>query len=128
LDAPAPPEGYEHRWIRYEVNGQDDRKNLAARLREGYELVRADEYPERDDLPSLQDGRHAGVISVGGLMLARIPTDLVRQRTQYYNRTTQDQMAAVDNDLMKDTNSTMPILKPDRQTRVSFGGPRATNN
>ena len=48
LDAPPAPEGFAHRWIRMEANGQDDRKNLSARLREGFALVRAEEYPDWD--------------------------------------------------------------------------------
>ena len=126
LDAPSPPEGFVHRWIRYETNGFDDRKNMSARLREGYELVRADEYPERDDLPSIQDGKHAGVIAVGGLVLARIPKELVEQRNAYYRRMSSDQITAVDNDLMRENNPSMPIQKPDRQSRVTFGGPKSS--
>ena len=126
LDAPPAPEGFVHRWIRYETNGFDDRKNMSARLREGYELVRAEEYPDRDDLPSLQDGKHAGVIAVGGLVLARIPKELVDQRNAYYSKMAGDQIIAVDNDLMRESNSTMPIQKPDRQSRVMFGGPRTS--
>ena len=82
LDAPPAPEGYKHRWIRMETSGFDDRKNLTARLREGFELVRAEEYPDWD-LPTIQDGKHAGVIAIGGLVLARIPIDLVQQRETY---------------------------------------------
>ena len=126
LDAPPPPEGYVHRWIRMESGGVDDRKNLSARLREGFELVRAEEYPDRDDLPTLQDGKHAGVIAVGGLVLARIPVELVQQRSAYYRRQTSDQLSAVDNDLLRENNPVMPIIKPDRQSRVTFGGPRST--
>lgn len=126
LDAPPPPEGYAHRWIRMESGGMDDRKNLSARLREGFELVRAEEYPDRDDLPTLQDGKHAGVIAVGGLVLARIPLELVKQRNAYYNRQTNDQLNAVDNDLLREQNPVMPIIKPERQSRVTFGGPRST--
>ena len=40
LDAPPAPEGYKHRWIRAEARGFQDTKNVSARLREGYELVR----------------------------------------------------------------------------------------
>lgn len=126
LDAPPPPEGYAHRWIRMESGGMDDRKNLSARLREGFELVRAEEYPDRDDLPTLQDGKHAGVIAVGGLVLARIPIELVRQRNAYYNQRTNDQLDAVDNSLFSEQNPVMPIIKPERQSRVTFGGPRST--
>jgi len=126
LDAPPPPAGYVHRWIRMESNGMDDRKNLSSRLREGFELVRADEYPDRDDLPTINDGKHAGVIAVGGLVLARIPEELGKQRNAYYHRQTSDQLTAVDNDLLREQNPVMPIIKPERQSRVTFGGPRST--
>ena len=65
LDAPPPPEGYKHRWIRTEVMGFDDRKNVAARSREGWELVRGDEYPDFE-LPTVEVGKHAGVIIIDG--------------------------------------------------------------
>jgi len=124
LDAPPPPEGYVHRWIRVESSGVDDRKNLSARLREGFELVRAEEYPDFE-APTIQDGRHAGVIGVGGLVLARIPVEIVAQRRAYYNKQTSEQLAAVDNDLMREQHPSMPIIKPERQSRVTFGGNRS---
>ena len=125
LDAPPAPDGYIHRWIRAEVQGYQDTKNVISRLREGYELVRADEYPDWQ-LPTIEDGKHAGVIGVGGLLLARIPEELIKQRDAYYSGLTQDQIKAVDNDLLKDAHPSMPISKPDRQSRVTFGGSQKT--
>ena len=69
LDAPTAPDGFVHRWIRVESMGFQDTKNLHGRLRAGYELVRAEEY-EDSDFPIVQDGKFAGVIGVGGLVLA----------------------------------------------------------
>ena len=120
LDAPPPPEGYTHRWIRDSVMGNDDKKNLSARLREGFELVRADEYPDFE-APTVNDGKHAGVIGVGGLLLARFPLESKKERDDYFQGKTEEQMTAVDNDLMREEHSSMPILKPDRQSRVTFG-------
>jgi hypothetical protein len=108
-----------------EANGIDDRKNLSARLREGFELVRAEEYPEWD-LPTISDGKHAGVIAVGGLVLARIPIDIVKQRNDYFQNQTREQIQAVDNDLMRDQHPSMPMMRPERQSRVSFGGNRSS--
>ena len=125
LDAPPAPDGYIHRWIRSEVQGFQDTKNVINRLREGYELVRADEHPDWH-LPTIEDGKHAGVIGVGGLLLARIPEELIAQRNAYYAGLTEDQITAVDNDLMKDAHPSMPISKPDRQSRVTFGGSQKT--
>ncbi len=127
LDAPPAPEGYTHRWIRESVMGNDDKKNLSARLREGFELVRADEYPDFES-PTVQDGKHAGVIGVGGLLLARFPIESKKERDNYFRGKTQDQMLAVDNDLMREEHASMPILKPDRQSRVTFGAKGGSDN
>jgi len=126
LDAPPPPEGFVHRWIRAEVRGFDDRKNISARVREGWELVRKDEYPDFE-APSIDTGRYEGVFGVGGLLLARIPTEIVEERKDYFTQMNADAMQAVDNDLMKETqHHSMAIQKPERQSRVTFGGPKNT--
>jgi len=121
LDAPPAPDGFKHRWIRAEVLGKEDNKNLSARLREGFELVRADSDGE---YPTIQDGKHAGVIGVGGLLLAKIPEEIVEERMSYFADRTQDRDDAVESDLLKEQHPSMPISKPDRQSRVSFGGNR----
>ena len=120
LDAPPAPNGFKHRWIRAEAVGQMDQKNVSAKLREGWEFVRADEYPEME-WPAIDTGRYEGVIAVGGLMLARIPDEIVAQRKAYFEQLTQDKDEAVANDPMKDQHPSMPISK-ERSSRVTFGG------
>ena len=120
LDAPPAPDGYHHRSIRSETMGFDDTKNMAGKLRSGYELVRADEYPETD-YPTINDGKYQGVIGVGGLLLARISTELVKSRKEYFDNLTKQKDEAIDNDLLKEQHPGMPI-DYDRQTRVTFGG------
>tara|TARA_R100001086_G_scaffold6237_2_gene3892 strand:+ start:2862 stop:3185 length:324 start_codon:yes stop_codon:yes gene_type:complete len=102
--------------------GFDDRKNLSARLREGFELVRADEYPE-DEYSSIQTGEYTGIIGVGGLLLARIPEETRNERNAHYHSKTVDQMAAVEQHLMREQHPSMPIHS-ERQSRVTFGGKR----
>jgi hypothetical protein len=120
LDAPPAPQGYRHRWIRVEVLGFDDTKNVSGKLREGWELVRADEYPEQD-FPSMTTGKYSGVIGVGGLVLARIPEEIAQQREAYYKDQTKQRDEAVNNDVLKEQHPSMPINN-ERQTRVTFGG------
>ena len=120
LEAPEAPDGYKHRWIRTALRGDDDKMNVHAKLREGWEPVRADEYPGFD-FASIDEGQHAGVIGNGGLMLARIPEETAQERTAYYRGRTREQMVAVDQDLMKEQHPSMPITN-DRQSRVTFGG------
>ena len=120
LDAPPAPKGFKHRWIRAEAVGQMDQKNVSARLREGWEFVRADEYPDIE-WPQIDTGRYSGVIAVGGLMLARIPEEIVKQRSKYFAQVAQDKDEAVANDPLKDQHPSMPISN-ERSTRVTFGG------
>ena len=120
LDAPPAPNGFRHRWIRAESVGFIDSKNIYGRLREGYELVRADEYKD-SDYPVVTEGKYAGVIGVGGLLLARIPEELAKQRVEYQKKLTEGQDEAIDNDLLKEQHKSMPI-DINRQSRVTFGG------
>ena len=124
LDAPPAPDGFKHRWIRAETRGFDDTKNISAKMREGYELVRKDEYPDFE-APVIDSGKYEGVFGVGGLILARIPDETVAERSAYFNQRSADQMQAVDSDMMRENaHSTMTISKADRQSRVTFGGPQ----
>ena len=120
LDAPPAPDGFRHRWIRAESLGFSDTKNVSARLREGFELVRADEYPD-SQYPVITDGKYAGVIGVGGLLLARISEEIAKQRAAYIDSLSRGQDEAVEHDLMKEQHKSMPI-NVDRQSRVTFGG------
>ena len=121
LDTPNAPNGYRHRWVRIETLGVADTKNIQGRLRSGYELVRADEYPN-EDFPAIADGKYAGVIGHGGLVLTRVPEEIARQRQTYFEKQAQDQVDALANDLMKEQDKRMPI-DIDKQSRT-FGGKR----
>lgn len=123
LEAPPAPEGYKHRWVRESIRGEQDKNNVYGRLRQGYEPVRADEYPDYM-APTIEDGKHAGVIGNGGLILTRVPIETAEERSAYYGGRTRDQMVAVDQDLMKEQHPAMPI-NSDRKSRVTFGGRKA---
>ena len=120
LDAPPAPDGYRHRWLRTELMGTEDTKNMSGKLRSGWELVRGDEYPE-DLYPTVDSGKYQGVIGVGGLVLARISEELAQSREEYFRKMTQDRDEALDNDVLKDQHPGVPINQ-DRQSRVTFGG------
>ena len=120
LDAPTPPEGYIYRWIRESMAGVEDKANMSKRIREGWEPVRAEDHPEFE-APTVEDGKHAGVIGVGGLILAKMPIEIVEQRREYYRKMASDQMEAVDSNLMRESDGRMPISEPNRRTQVTFG-------
>ena len=120
LDTPNAPTGFRHRWVRVEIMGFLDTKNIQGRLRSGYELVRADEFPG-DDYPAISDGKYAGVIGHGGLVLTRVPNEIAKQRSDYFAKLGQEQMDAVDERLRAEEHKSMPI-DIDRQSRTTFGG------
>ena len=123
LDTPNAPDGFRHRWVRIEVLGFVDTKNIQGRLRSGYELVRSDEYPN-EDYPAIADGKYAGVIGHGGLVLTRVPEEIARSRQEYFAKQSQDQMTAIDKDIMKYQHRGMPI-DIDMQTSTTFGGKKS---
>ena len=120
LDAPKAPTGFRHRWVRVETMGFDDTKNLQGKLRSGWELVRADEYPG-SEYPVLTEGKYKGMIGVGGLVLARIPEEIAKLRDEYYQSMTREANEALQHDLDKEQHKSMPIQQ-ERQSRVTFGG------
>ena len=120
LDAPPAPDGYHHRWIRAETMGFDDTKNMAGRIRSGYELVRADAYPG-SEYPVVTEGKYKGIIGVGGLLLAKVPDEIAAARTAYVKKRADGMDEAIENDLMREQHKSMPI-NVDRQSRVTFGG------
>ena len=121
LDAPPAPDGFRYRWIRAESVGFQDTKNITGRIREGYELVRAEEIINASDYPIVEEGRYKGVVGVGGLLLAKVPNEIAPQRSEYMANRHKQQDEAVNNDLMKEQDQRMPI-NVERQTRVTFGG------
>ena len=117
----AESQGIIYRWIRESVLGRDDKTNVSKRFREGFVPVRPDELPGFHDLPTVDDGRHAGIIGVGGLILCKIDKEIADQRNEFFEQQTQNQMTAVENDLMREENPSMPITT-NRSSKVTFGG------
>ena len=83
--------------------------------------MRAEEVENSSDYPVLDEGKYKGVIGVGGLLLAKVPEEIAKQRQEYMANRHKQQDEAVNNDLMKEQDKRMPI-NVDRQTRVTFGG------
>ena len=117
----AMSQGIVYRWVRESIVGQDDKTNVSKRFREGFVPVRPEELPGFHDLPIVDNGRHAGVIGVGGLILCKIAKEIADQRNEYFANQTNNQMRAVENDLMREENPAMPISR-EMKSRVTFGG------
>ena len=118
---PQPDErpGWVHRYVRTSIMGSADPMNVSAKRREGFEPVKAEDYPELMSHASI-DGQFKGSIEIGGLVLCRAPEEFMKQRAAHYEKLAANQMDSVDNNFLAQNDPRMPMFK-DRATKVTFG-------
>lgn len=120
LPEPEKKEGWRYRWVRTSTLNSLDNTNVSSKLRQGWEPVKAEEHPEitvlRDRKSEFKDN-----IEIGGLLLCKAPEELMQDRDAYYRELSQSQVTSVENDLMRQNDPRMPLLKPEISTRVTFG-------
>lgn len=120
LPTPPPQNGFEFRWIRTSMLDVADTKNVSKRFREGWVPVKADEvddyYAELSDL----DSRFEDCIEHGGLLLCKIPTEVIEQRRAYYEKMGQAQIRSVDEGYLRENNPAMRKFS-EKDSRTTFG-------
>jgi len=121
IPTPDAQDGYSFRWVRTSMLGQADNTNVSAKFREGWEPVPASEHPELK-IMSDHDSRFEGNVEVGGLLLCKNSKENVEARKEYIQEMNDRQMESVDNNYMRENDPRMPMLRPERSTKVSFGG------
>ena len=119
LPQPDDRPGWVHRYVRTSIMGSADPMNVSAKRREGFEPVKAEDYPELMSHASI-DGQFKGSIEIGGLVLCRAPKEFMEQRAAYYEKLAENQMESVDNNFLSQNDPRMPLFK-DRATKVTFG-------
>jgi hypothetical protein len=111
--------GWKHRYVRLSTNGVADPSNISSKLREGYEPVKAEEYPELM-MHAATEGRFKGGIEIGGLLLCRIPAEFMDQRAKHFDDLNKSQMESVDNNFLRESNPKMPLFS-EKKSNVTFG-------
>jgi hypothetical protein len=112
-------EGWVFRYIRTSIMGVADPSNVSAKFREGWEPVKAEDYPELK-IQADPNSRYKGNIEIGGLLVCKAPKELMSQRDAYFNKQAQAQIQSVDNSFMKLNDERMPLFN-EKRTTVSFG-------
>ena len=103
-------EGMSLRWLRISLKGQDDIMNVGKKQQEGWVFVTPDEVPEMAVTSFVrEEGRYLGAVCRGDLALAKMPTGKVKARKRFYEKKANDMMDAVNAQLMKSSDSRMPI-------------------
>jgi len=111
--------GYSYRWVRISTLGTPDVNNISSKFREGWEPVKASEHPEAFSM-SDPNSRFKDAIESGGLILCKTPVEFTQQRDAHYRKQTEDQVASVDNNFMRENDPRMPLFK-DKRSAVTFG-------
>jgi hypothetical protein len=121
LPMPEDRPGWKHRYVRLSTLGAADPSNISSKLREGYEPVKAEEYPELM-MHAATEGRFKGGIEIGGLLLCRIPAEFMEQRAKHFENLNKSQMDSVDNNFLRerDARSNMALFA-DKKSKVTFG-------
>ena len=120
LPTPDPEDGWVFRWIRTSTLGHADNTNVSQKFREGWIPVKSEDKPELNVMSDI-NSRFEGNIEIGGLLLCKAPEDKVQQREEYFQNMAESQMESVDNNFLKQNDPRMPVLKPERSTRTTFG-------
>ena len=115
-----PETGYAYRWLRFSTLNQDDPRNIAAKLAEGWEPVKASDHPEIQLFGKSAHSDFSDSICVGGLMLCKTPAEFIDQRAEHYGSQSSALMQSVDNSFMRASDPRMPLFK-ERKTSVTFG-------
>lgn len=114
---PEPKDGLAYRWVRKSLLGQDDAKNVSSKFREGWEPVNPTEHPEFAEFHN----QASDTIEYGGLVLCCTDEEVVEQRNSHYQGIARQQLESVDNDYLRENDSRMPKLAPERKTTTTFG-------
>jgi hypothetical protein len=119
LPMPNPQPGWTFRYVRTSTLGKQDNTNVSGKFREGWQPVKASEVPELQ-IRSDRGSTFPENIEIGGLLLCKIPDEVLAKRRKYYLDMAQKQMEAVDRNYMREQDRRMP-LSIDKQTRTTFG-------
>jgi len=119
LPEPDKEPGYAYRWIRVSNLNVADPSNVSAKMREGWEPVKAEEQPKFQMMVD-PNSRFKNNIEVGGLLLCKIPEEFMVQRSEHFAKKNQNQIDSVDNNFMRENNPKMPLFS-ERRSSSSFG-------
>lgn len=118
-------EGMSLGWLRLTVKGKDDVAHIGRKMQEGWQFVTKEEVPEMEHSSIVKDeGRYTGAVCRGDVALGKIPTGRIEARKAYYKDKSDSLMDAVNNQLMKNNNSRMPISNTSKTQTIRGRTPK----
>mgnify|MGYP003146230500 CR=1 FL=1 len=120
LPKPNHREGLDHRYVRVSMRGEADNVNASQAFRDGWEPVVSADYPELMVISDRGTDYPDNVV-IGGLLLCSRPSEIGRQIDEHRVREVTGQMEAVDRNYFREQDPRMPMLRPERTTKITFG-------
>lgn len=108
-----------YKWLRVKLDNEDDWENITRREREGWEFLRAEDYPDLH-FPSQTRGAKKGMIGLGDVALGRLPRWVAVKRQAILEQRAAAQMQAVRYALEKNADSRFPLIN-ESKTEVGTG-------
>ena len=129
LPTVEPRTGYAQKWIRVNVRGDDDRKNIYNAMRKGWSPRPSDTVPVTLRWLSSDRGDLGNVIGTHDMVLMERPVEVNDQERQIKARARSDQIRAVKQNLFNEhrdlggsqTGFTAPVMESTK--RVETGSP-----
>ena len=120
LPQPNPREGLDHRYVRASSRGEADNINVSQALRDGWEPVLSSDYPELM-VVSDRGSQYPDNVVIGGLLLCARPKEIGREFEKLAQKEVESQTEALDQNYFREQDPRMPLTKPERKTRITFG-------
>lgn len=124
---PEPREGIRFKWVRSMSGGVTDTTNMHRSLSEGWAPCTVEDVPELAHLihgftaVTGVQGFAKDTIVYGGLMLMKIDAAIAAQRNAFYQNRHDQQERSVDEQLMSNADSRMPLSKSKKSKVSKFG-------
>jgi hypothetical protein len=120
LPQPNPREGLDHRYVRATSRGESDNINVSQALRDGWEPVQSSEYPELMVI-SDRGSQYPDNVVIGGLLLCARPKEIGVKFEELAQKEVEGQTEALDRNYFREQDPRMPLTRPERRTRITFG-------
>lgn len=119
LPEPEPQDGYVFKWVRTGTRNQDDKLTYQKRIQEGWEPVVASDHPEI--VTSIGGAASSnGHIERGGLILCKMPEEMVQQRQAHYAGVARAQETSAEEHYMRDSHELVKKIAQNTR-KVVFG-------
>lgn len=122
LPDPEPADGWVFKWVRASSRGNDDTVNIDKRRREGWEAVRAEDHPEILEAWHMEPRK--GLIESGGLVLYKMPQEIVDERNRTYYDRSVAALNSAEEHYMRDNDEVVKKFKESR-ARSTFRDARS---